>query len=177
MIELLIPFLKKIIDSVFPSPEQKLEVEKALSEAMQREAEAKAKEREQISNEFIEIVRSTQPSADRVYVFANTLIALVRPTISLLLVWAMIFRTETVKSLVASFADSGPGGWLVMAPVLWWFFGRDIAKFLGRDGLVAAMTQSAGENNSSSRRSNGRSNREEGKSKEVPPPAEWQGLV
>lgn len=152
MLELILPILKRVLESVFPSPEQRLELEKALSEAVQKEAESRAREREQITNEFIEIIRATQPSPDRVYVWANTLIALVRPAISVTIVLAMVFRTDTIKSLVETFANAGPTGWIVMAPVLWWFFGRDIAKFLGREGLLVAMSNgNGGENFKSSK--------------------------
>lgn len=144
--EAFLSVLRPIIEAVFPSPEKRLELEKAAQEAARQEAERQIREREQMTAEFIKILETTQPAADRVYVWANTLIALVRPSISVAIVLAMIFKTKTVTELVNTFATAGPSGWILLAPVLWWFFGRDIAKFLGRDGLVAmaAAVQSNG---------------------------------
>lgn len=139
--EALLTILRPIIEAVFPSPEQRLELEKQAAEVLAKEAERQIKEREMQTAEFIKILETTQPPADRVYVWANTLIALVRPAISVSIVLAMIFRTETIKSLVDTFANAGATGWIVLAPVLWWFFGRDVAKVLGRDGLMAAMSR------------------------------------
>jgi hypothetical protein len=35
-----------------------------------------------------------------------------------------------ILDLVRTFGEAGPAGWIVMAPVLWWFFGRDVGKVL-----------------------------------------------
>lgn len=79
---------------------------------------------------WVDFVRATSPDANRVYVWANTIIALVRPTISTMVVGAMIFIPQRILDLVRTFGEAGPAGWIVMAPVLWWFFGRDVGKVL-----------------------------------------------
>lgn len=149
MVTAVLEILKFLGDRLFPSTEDRVKLEQMLIEAQAKEAEYRAREREQMASEFIELMRATQPAPDRVYVWANTIIALVRPSISIALVLAMIFRTDTLLSLVKGFSEAGPAGWIILGPVLWWFFGRDIAKFLGRDGLVAAMSASSGNGNGS----------------------------
>jgi len=118
-----------------PTPQDRQEFEKLIMEAKAQEAEARAKEREQMTREFITLLETTQPTPDRVYVWANTLIALVRPTVTLLIIGSVIWLPERLKEFLSAASASPTGFYLIMAPVLWWFFGRDINKFLGRDGL------------------------------------------
>src|SRR2546427_1972865 len=42
----------------------------------------------------------------------------------------MIFAPSRILDLVRTFGEAGPAGWIVMAPVMWWFFGRDVGKVL-----------------------------------------------
>jgi flagellar protein FlgJ len=79
---------------------------------------------------WVDFVRATSPDPNRVYVWANTIIALIRPTISTMVVGAMVFVPNRILDLVHTFGEAGPSGWIVMAPVLWWFFGRDVGKVL-----------------------------------------------
>ncbi|MDQ7820414.1 MAG: hypothetical protein QN173_10535 [Armatimonadota bacterium] len=79
---------------------------------------------------WVDFVRATTPDAERVYVWANSVIALVRPAISALIVIAMVAAPSRMLDLVQTFGDAGPAGWIVMAPLLWWFLGRDVAKVL-----------------------------------------------
>ena len=79
---------------------------------------------------WVEFVRATSPDPNRVYMWVNSVIALVRPTISTLLVAGMIFAPSRILDLVKTFGEAGPSGWIIMAPVLWWFFGRDVSKVL-----------------------------------------------
>jgi hypothetical protein len=118
-----------------PTPQDRQEFEKLVMEAKAQEAKARAKEREQMTREFITLLETTQPTPDRVYVWANTLIALVRPTVTLLIIGSVIWLPDRLKEFLAMASASPTGFYLIMAPVLWWFFGRDINKFLGRDGL------------------------------------------
>src|SRR2546426_5155998 len=52
------------------------------------------------------------------------------PAISTLIVGGMIFAPSRILDLVRTFGEAGPAGWIVMAPVMWWFFGRDVGKVL-----------------------------------------------
>jgi len=131
-----------------PTPQDKQEFEKLVMQAKAQEEEAKAKEREQMAQEFIAIMQTTQPSPDRVYVWANTAIALVRPTVTLLIVGSLLFRPDRLVSLLEMASKYRDGFILLMAPVLWWFFGRDINKFLGRDGLGVLPRWTNGKNGS-----------------------------
>lgn len=79
---------------------------------------------------WVDFVRATSPDPNRVYIWANSVIALIRPAISTLIVGGMVFAPDRILELVRTFGDAGPSGWIIMAPVLWWFFGRDVGKVL-----------------------------------------------
>lgn len=79
---------------------------------------------------WVDFVRATVPDASRVYVWANSVIALVRPAISMLIIGGMLLAPQRMLELVRTFGEAGPAGWIVIAPVLWWFFGRDVNKVL-----------------------------------------------
>lgn len=79
---------------------------------------------------WVEFVKTTSPDPSRVYIWTNSLIALIRPAISSLIVGGMIFAPDRILELVRTFGEAGPSGWIIMSPVLWWFFGRDASKVL-----------------------------------------------
>lgn len=79
---------------------------------------------------WVDFVKATTPSATRVYIWANTAIALVRPVLSTLIVGGMLLVPDRILLLVKTFGEAGPAGWIVLAPVLWWFFGRDVNKVI-----------------------------------------------
>lgn len=79
---------------------------------------------------WVNFVQATSPDPNRVYMWANSVIAMVRPTISTLIVVGMLFAPSRILDLVRTFGEAGPSGWIIMAPVLWWFFGRDVSKVL-----------------------------------------------
>lgn len=125
MIEALVKLLQGI--GLLDKPEEEVEFRKAVADLEKAKAQV-----------WVDFVRATSPDANRVYVWANTIIALVRPTISTMVVGAMIFVPQRILDLVRTFGEAGPSGWVVMAPVLWWFFGRDVGKVLAMryGGLV-----------------------------------------
>jgi hypothetical protein len=57
----------------------------------------------------------------------------------------MVFAPDRMLQLVETFGDAGPSGWIVMAPVLWWFFGRDASKVLAMryGGLIGVGSGAA----------------------------------
>lgn len=79
---------------------------------------------------WVDFVRATTPDPSRVYIWANSVIALVRPAISLLIVLGMLFAPSRILDLVRTFGEAGPSGWIVLFPLLWWFLGRDASKVL-----------------------------------------------
>jgi hypothetical protein len=79
---------------------------------------------------WVEFVKATSPDPSRVYIWTNSLIALIRPAISTLIVGGMIFAPARILELVRTFGEAGPSGWIILSPVLWWFFGRDASKVL-----------------------------------------------
>lgn len=115
LIEAIVGLLRGI--GLLHDPEQEVQVRRQLSDLEKAKADV-----------WVDFVRATTPSAERVYVWANSVIALVRPAISTLIVGAMIFAPSRILDLVETFGDAGPAGWIVMAPILWWFFGRDVGK-------------------------------------------------
>lgn len=117
MIEALVKLLQGI--GLLGKAEEEVEFRRAVADLEKTKAQV-----------WVDFVRATSPDPTRVYVWANTIIALVRPTISTMVVGAMILVPQRILELVRTFGEAGPAGWIVMAPVLWWFFGRDVGKVL-----------------------------------------------
>lgn len=117
----LIEAIVKLLQSVglLTDPAQEVEFRRHLTDMEKTRAEV-----------WVDFVRATSPDPARVFIWANSAIALVRPTISTLIVAGMIFAPSRILDLVKTFGEAGPSGWIVMAPVLWWFFGRDVSKVL-----------------------------------------------
>jgi hypothetical protein len=117
MIEALVKLLQGI--GLLGKAEEEVEFRRAVADLEKTKAQV-----------WVDFVRATSPDPNRVYVWANTIIALVRPAISTMVVGAMILVPQRILELVRTFGEAGPAGWIVMAPVLWWFFGRDVGKVL-----------------------------------------------
>jgi flagellar protein FlgJ len=117
MIEALVKLLQGI--GLLGKAEEEVEFRRAVADLEKTKAQV-----------WVDFVRATSPDPNRVYVWANTIIALVRPAISTMVVGAMIVVPHRILELVRTFGEAGPAGWIVMAPVLWWFFGRDVGKVL-----------------------------------------------
>ncbi len=133
MIEALVKLLQGI--GLLDKAEDEVEFRKAVADLEKTKAQV-----------WVDFVRATSPDPNRVYVWANTLIALVRPVISTMVVGAMIFVPTRILDLVRTFGEAGPSGWIVMAPVLWWFFGRDVGKVLAmRYGGIIPVGSGAAE--------------------------------
>src|SRR2546427_3616388 len=117
LIEAIVGLLRGI--GFVQDPQQEVDVRRQLSELEKAQADV-----------WVDFVRATSPNAGRVYVWANSIIALVRPAISTLIVGGMIFAPSRILDLVRTFGEAGPAGRLGIAPVMWWFFGRDVGKVL-----------------------------------------------
>jgi Mannosyl-glycoprotein endo-beta-N-acetylglucosaminidase len=117
MIEALVKLLQGI--GLLGKAEEEVEFRRAVADLEKTKAQV-----------WVDFVRATSPDPNRVYVWANTIIALVRPAISTMVVGAMVLVPHRILDLVRTFGEAGPAGWIVMAPVLWWFFGRDVGKVL-----------------------------------------------
>jgi len=117
LVEALIKLLRNV--GLLPDPEQEVNFRRQLTDLEQTNAQV-----------WVDFVKATVPDASRVYVWANSAIALVRPAISTLIVLGMLVVPDRILSLVRTFGEAGPSGWIVLAPVLWWFFGRDVNKVL-----------------------------------------------
>src|SRR2546430_8791228 len=117
LIEAIVGLLRGV--GLLEDPEKEVEVRRQLSELEKANADV-----------WVDFVRATTPNANRVYVWTNSIIALVRPALSALIVGGMIFAPSRMLDLVRTFGDAGEAGWIIMAPVMWWFFGRDVGKVL-----------------------------------------------
>lgn len=117
LVEAIVNLLQSI--GLLTDPAQEVDIRKHLVELEQTRAQV-----------WVDFVRATSPDPARVYMWANSMIALFRPAISALIVAAMVFAPSRILELVKTFGDAGPSGWIVMAPVLWWFFGRDVSKIV-----------------------------------------------
>lgn len=117
LLEALIKLLRNI--GLLSDPEQEVQFRRQLTDLEQTNAEV-----------WVDFVKATTPDAAKVYMWANTAISLVRPAISTLIVGGMLFVPDRILALVRTFGEAGPSGWIVIAPVLWWFFGRDVNKVL-----------------------------------------------
>lgn len=117
MVEALVKLLQSI--GLLTDPSEEVDFRKALADLEKTRAQV-----------WVDFVRATTPDAARVYIWTNSLIALVRPALSMLIVCGMIFAPSRILELVRTFGDAGATGWIIMAPVLWWFFGRDVSKVL-----------------------------------------------
>jgi hypothetical protein len=117
LLEALVNLLKSI--GLLDDPEEEIETRRALADLQKTQAQV-----------WVDFVKATTPDSNRVYMWTNSLIALVRPAISTLVACGMIFAPERILVLVRTFGEAGPAGWIVVAPLLWWFFGRDVNKVL-----------------------------------------------
>lgn len=117
LIEAIVNLLRSI--GLLSDPEQEVEIRRHLSDLEKTNAQV-----------WVDFVRATSPDPTRVYMWTNSVIALVRPAISTLIVAGMLFAPDRILDLVRTFGEAGPAGWVVMAPVWWWFFGRDVNKVL-----------------------------------------------
>lgn len=117
LLEALVKLLRNV--GLLADPEQEVQFRRQLTDLEQTNAEV-----------WVSFVKATMPDASRVYMWANTAIALVRPVLSTLIVGGMLFVPDRILALVKTFGEAGPAGWIILAPVLWWFFGRDVNKLL-----------------------------------------------
>lgn len=83
------------------------------------------------SREYEAFLKATTPDADRVYMLGNTFIALTRPAITWLIILSIIFAPDRLSQALQGISQAGTVGFMILTPVLWWFFGRDIVKIFG----------------------------------------------
>lgn len=125
MIEIFLPILKDLIGRLLPDPAQRLEAEKALATAAAQAREAEAQMEGARAKEFADFIAATQPSPDRVYVWANTLIALVRPALAVFTAVSLIVYTDRWLNILNVLKGAGIWGAVGISPLLVWVLGRD----------------------------------------------------
>lgn len=140
LIEAIVDLLRSI--GLLRNPDQETEARRALVDLQKTQAQV-----------WVDFVRATTPDPGRVYIWANSVIALVRPAISLLIVLGMLFAPSRILDLVRTFGEAGPSGWVVLFPLLWWFLGRDANKVLAmRYGGLIPVGSGAAESGTARRR-------------------------
>jgi hypothetical protein len=132
-------FVQPFIDllkslGILKDPEQELKARQILAEL---EAKAEAARAE----EFAAFVAATQPASSNVYVWANTLIALVRPALCVFTVVSPIIWTDRWIAFLRMLADTGIWGAIALVPAWAWILGRDGVRMIL--GLVAGMKGTA----------------------------------
>jgi hypothetical protein len=108
---------------VVRDPEQEMEAKRLLLEMEARAEAARAEE-------FARFMAATQPTADRVYVWANTAIALVRPALCVFAVVSPIVWTDRWTAFLNVLANAGVWGAIALVPVWAWVLGRDGVRLL-----------------------------------------------
>ncbi|MEX0766455.1 MAG: hypothetical protein WD140_06575, partial [bacterium] len=83
LVEALVNLLKSI--GLLGDPEEEIETRRALADLQKTQAQV-----------WVDFVKATTPDSNRVYVWTNSLIALVRPAISTLVACGMIFAPERI---------------------------------------------------------------------------------
>lgn len=108
LVESLTGTLKTV--GIIRTPEDEIKAKQALAEIVTQQWQ-----------NITDFVRATTPDTARVYVWVNSLIALIRPGVTILLVLFIITHPE------ARIDVSDARLW----PVLWWFFGPEVLRLFG----------------------------------------------
>jgi len=127
-VPLLLDLLKGL--GILKDPEQELKAKQLLAELEARAEAARAEE-------FAAFIAATQPTADRVYIWANTLIALVRPALCVFAVVSPIVWTDRWVAFLRMLADAGIWGAIALVPAWAWILGRDGVRMIL--GLVSGL--------------------------------------
>lgn len=130
LLKLFFPIIKRIVDRLFPDPQEQADIHKQLV-ALEAEINARSEEA------FARYIEATQPKSDRVYVWANTLIALVRPVLAVFVVVSPIFFTEKWVKFLSVLQEAGVWGAIALAPAWVWVLGRDGVRMIL--GVVATL--------------------------------------
>ena len=124
-----LPFVPKILDLLIKrnDPSVEMDMKKVLVEieAQAREAEAKAEAAR--ADEYARFIEATTPKSENVYMWINSLISLVRPSMAVMAFIAPWAWPKIWESVLHSVAANAPYSIVMLVP-LWAFV-------LGRDGL------------------------------------------
>lgn len=122
---LILPFLKSLLERVLDDPVARREAQQQLAELDLRVREAEAQAEAAREQAFADFIAATQPSASRVYVLFNSLIALVRPAMAVFVLVSLVVYTEKWKEILTTLASAGIWGAIGISPLLVWVLGRD----------------------------------------------------
>lgn len=93
--------------------------------------EAEANERASLIKAFAEFQGLWRPSADRVYVWANTLVALFQPALLALVYYDVIWGQRRSITAAVDLSTAGIPGLLIMAIMLFPFYGPALVSAVG----------------------------------------------
>lgn len=134
---LILPFLQNLVGKFIADPQERAKQELALQELALKVKEAEAQMEAAREKSFADFIAATQPSADRVWVAANTLIALVRPALAVFTAVTLIFWTDRWLEILRVLKDAGVWGAVGISPLLVWVLGRDGLRMVL--GVVSAV--------------------------------------
>ncbi|MGI0013785.1 MAG: hypothetical protein ACREBU_10135 [Nitrososphaera sp.] len=134
---LILPFLQNLIGKFIQDPTERAKQEQALQELALKAKEAEARMEEAREESFARFIASTQPTSDNLYRWANTLIALVRPTLAVFTAVSLIAYTQKWLEILTVLKEAGIWGAIGISPLLVWVLGRDgLRMVLGVVGTI-----------------------------------------
>lgn len=134
-----LPFIKPVLDILLKrlDPATQIEAQRAILEMELQVRQAEAQAEAARAKEFADFIAATQPSSERVYVWVNSLIALVRPAMAVFTLVGLIAWTEKWKEILTVLSASGIWGAIGISPLLVWVLGRDGLRMVL--GAIAAV--------------------------------------
>jgi len=121
--------LKGLLDRLFPDPAKQAEIAVAMAEIEIRAKEAEAKIEAARAEEFAQFIAATTPNADRVYVWTNSLIALVRPFLAIFSLVTWVYLPDRWREVLAAFGQLDLlGKFIIGSPLLIFVGGRDLMR-------------------------------------------------
>ena len=125
-----LPLLTELIRRLVPDPREQAEI----NQQLQRLAAEEEARKEEAWQAFI---AATTPSSERVYVWANTLISLVRPALAVFAVISPIIWTDRWVKFLGVLSEAGVWGAIALVPAWAWILGRDGVRMIL--GLVSGL--------------------------------------
>jgi hypothetical protein len=129
--------LKPILDllkgaGIIKDPAQEAALQQQLAEAAAVAQKAQA-------DEFTAFLKATTPDANRVFIWANSMIAITRPAITWLVTGSIVSSffipgvAAKMNATISAFSNGGTAGLMILAIPSWWFLGRSAEKiFMGQ---------------------------------------------
>lgn len=125
LVELIVPFLGKLLDRLLPNPKDKAEAQALLLDLELKAKEAEARMEEARERSFADFIAATQPKSEHIHLWAATAIALVRPALAVFTAVTVFTNTEKWVWFLETLGKTGIWGAIGLSPLLVWVLGRD----------------------------------------------------